>query len=165
MDLTKTRAIASDDNDVGQKRHNLFSGVIGRINNAIKDGYYLEAITLEESIICDRFASRFTYLNEKNHPSLSQLKKYTETNFYNILLGTITSGIEEIEEDEEIINFCKTELKDWKNQRNESLHEMAKLSDDSDKTFQEKYDQLKDIATNGLEIFRKAEKLINKTKK
>lgn len=165
MDLTKTRAIAADDNDVGQKRHNLFSGVIGRINNAIKDGYYLEAITLEESIICDRFASRFTYLNEKNHPHLKKLNDLSKNKFYKIMLGQIYSNIDEIEENDDIKLFCKNELKDWAILRNESLHEMAKLSDDSDKTFQEKYDQLKDIAINGLEIFRKAEKLINKTKK
>ena len=161
----KTRAIASDDNDVGQKRNKLFKGVIGRINDAIENGYYLEAITLEESLICDRFASRFTYLYEKNHPSLKELKSFSKTNFYDIMLGPIVRGVKEIEEDDEIIHFCENDLKEWKNLRNESLHEMAKLPKNSDKTFPDKYAQLEDIAKNGLKIFRKAEKLINKTKK
>ena len=161
----KTRAIASDDNDVGQKRNKLFKGVIGRINDAIKNGYYLEAITLEESLICDHFASRFTYLYEKNHPSLKKLKSYSKTNFYDIMLGKIYCHIEEIEEDDEIIQFCKNELKDWAILRNASLHEMAKLPTKSDKNFSVEYDKLEEVAKKGLKLFRKTEKLINKTKK
>jgi hypothetical protein len=160
----KTRAIASDNNDVGQKRNKLFKGVIGRINNAIENGYYLEAITLEESLICDRFASRFTYLYEKNHPSSKDLEKKSKTHFYDIMLGTITSEIDEIEEDDEIKQFCKKDLKDWKDRRNTALHEMAKLAEDSDKIFSVEYAKLEEIAKNGLKVFRKIEELINKTK-
>ena len=164
----KKRAIASDDNDVGQKRNKLFRAVIGRIKDAIEDGYYLEAITLEESLICDRFASRFTYLYEKNHPSLTSFKRkkeFIKSNFYGIMLETIVNGIYEIEEDDEIKQFCNIELREWKDLRNTALHEMAKLSEDSDKTFPDKYAQLEDVAKNGLKVFRDAEKLINKTKK
>lgn len=81
----KKRAVSSESNDVGSKRHELYKGVIGKINSAIEAGYYLEAITLEESLICDRFASRFTYLckdKELEQKVEKKISSRTEFLFY-----------------------------------------------------------------------------------
>ena len=42
---------------------------------------------------------------------------------------------------------------------------MAKLPTKSDKNFSVEYDKLEEVAKKGLKLFRKTEKLINKTKK
>lgn len=57
MDM-KVRAIAKEDNEVGLERYKLYKSAFSRINKAIKEEYYLEAITLVESILADRLESR-----------------------------------------------------------------------------------------------------------
>ena len=56
----KTREIA-DTPEKGQKRYWLYRSVIDRYNEAYKSGYYLEAITLMESLITDRLESLLIY--------------------------------------------------------------------------------------------------------
>lgn len=161
----KKRAVSSESNDVGSKRHELYKGVIGKINSAIEAGYYLEAITLEESLICDRFASRFTYLCKDKELEQKVEKKYLlGQNFYSMTLGDIKFIAEEIETNIEIKDFCNDSVFEWRNKRNFALHEIAKLTETDTDTFANKYSKLKEIAMDGLKVFREVDNLLRESK-
>ena len=53
-----------DTEGVDDFRHDIYADVLARINQSYENGYYIEAITLLESIISDRLES---ICNEVNH--------------------------------------------------------------------------------------------------
>ena len=62
----RERAIAIPHAGVGMTRYQLYRKAWGRVESATEAGYYLEAITLLESILTDRLESRASYLTGRN---------------------------------------------------------------------------------------------------
>src|SRR3990167_3525749 len=60
----RKRAIATSDTTIGSTRYNLYKQAYSRINDATKQGFFLEAITIIESLISDRLESRLTFLKK-----------------------------------------------------------------------------------------------------
>ncbi|MBK8182926.1 MAG: hypothetical protein IPK63_08495 [Candidatus Competibacteraceae bacterium] len=58
----RNRAIATADNNIGITRYQLYKRAYAKINESIKQGFYLEAISIIESLISDRLESRLTFL-------------------------------------------------------------------------------------------------------
>ena len=53
----RKRAITASDNDIGQERHKLYKSSFSWIKKSIGAGYYLEAISVVESLVADRLES------------------------------------------------------------------------------------------------------------
>lgn len=97
-----------------------------RISAAILKGFYLEAITIEESILCDRLQSYYAYLLNLNadefkaHPFFQDYttlgKLIHKNNLKKKLNLTFNKEVSEV--------FIK--LRAWWGKRNETLHSLAK---------------------------------------
>lgn len=116
--IKKRRAIAVNGTQIPMQRFELYKATFAWINFAIESGFYLEATTLIESVLSDRIESRLTFLENR------------KLDFQN--LGNLIRDLEKFEKNEEIYKFIK-DLRQWKNSRNEALHEMAKI--DANKVF------------------------------
>lgn len=149
--MTKTRMIA-DKEEKGQERYNVYKKVMSRINQAIEDEYYLEAITLLESIIVDRLESRYCFLKKSN------------VGFKN--LWDITKELKNIEINAELNELYENELDSWRVNRNRLLHEMAKIEENTGKrSIKDEYKKAKKVALKGKQIFNTLNKLLKRERR
>jgi hypothetical protein len=142
----KTRAVNLPGSSVGKLRRNLYHQAFDHIANAMDNGFYLEAITLIESLISDRLESRLTQIlgNDFSFRTLNDLIEQTRKN----------------EPDEMLKNLVTIDLNEWRKQRNSSLHEMVKVQAGDESTWECRVMKLPFIATNGLELLRKIAKRV-----
>lgn len=140
--MNRTRVIA-DNADKGHKRYRIYQSVIDRYLKAKEQGFYLEAITLMESIITDRLESALIYRGE-----LSQDKAFiTLDRCLNKLKG---KGI--------ISEALFERIEIWKDERNHALHEMAKIEEGDESSFEQRYSEQERVANDGYEIFKSLKK-------
>lgn len=149
----RVRAIALDTNNVGNQRYNLYKKVIEHINKSIDNGYYLEAITLIESLIADRLESHLTFIKGEDF-SFKTLDKIVK-NF-----SKHKSDI-----DDDLCRLVEEDVNNWKDKRNLVLHEMAKIEINSELTWEEKTKDLEEIARVGFKIFRNIDKRLSYLRK
>lgn len=131
----------------------LYTQIFEHLKKAENQGFYLETITLYESLISDRLESRISYL-EKKENAFKSLERNLEE-------------IRKCETDEKIKELTQKggSLDSWKNKRNFALHEFAKLKKSDSESFSEKYSSLKDITDEGLKLFRELDSQITKLRK
>lgn len=151
--VNKIRATATrkKGSEVGMKRYQIIKEAIGHIKKSIENEYYLESITLCESLIADRLESRLKYLTNSDKFSFKPL-------------GELIKGIINKESDQKLKDYCNQELNSWKNKRNEALHAMAKIEDGSMKSWQQKIDDCKDAAIEGETLRKKIFAVTDKLK-
>ena len=132
-----------DNPDVRGIRYVMYKYAWDRYNEAYKAKYYIECIALVESLIADRMESLANEISASSKYSYSTLEKLItylcDKNQSQLLNDEIVS----------VINKIKV----WKNGRNKAIHEMAKLSEDLNETFEKKYGELSQIADKGRELF------------
>ena len=116
----KTRALAEKTSKsvTGNARYLLYRKGISRIKDSITKGkgYYLEAITLCESLIADRLESRSKFLTKSDRYSFKPL-------------GKLQEGILYHETNNELKSTVGGKLDDWRVERNNALHAIVKLED------------------------------------
>jgi hypothetical protein len=137
----RKRAVNIPGSNVGMQRYNLYKEAYAWIDIAIEKGFYLEAITIIESLITDRLESFLSY-------------RVAEDVSFKTLGPLITSVIKNIE-DEELRDLATTELNEWRDKRNDSLHEMVKLEEGDTSTWDDRKKELLVIAMEGKEILEK----------
>jgi len=147
----RQRPLAEKNNSVGVQRHERYKETIDRYNEAMNNGFYLEAITLMESLIADRLECAANYYDVKDH-SYSTLGSLTNCFSSKSVKEKVSS---------DFLNTIET-IGKWKNGRNKALHEMAKL--DADTQFEDDYKEAKLIAKEGYDLFRKIDNLIQASK-
>jgi hypothetical protein len=111
----RTRATAAPDNDIGQERYELYKSSLDWIKKSIDEGYYLEAISILESLISDRLESYLSF-------PLGQ-----DFSFKN--LGVLINEIKLKKTDENLHSLIIKDLDEWRKQRNKAAHEMVKIAD------------------------------------
>lgn len=136
----RMRALAQTHNDVGHRRHNLYREAYNRISKAINDKYFLEAITLTESLLTDRLESRVTYLLGKDYSFKT--------------LGQLIGKIKKRECDAQLSELVLGDVESWRNTRNNALHEMAKMEDGDTRSWDARMAELPAIAGTGLKVLR-----------
>ncbi len=99
-----------------------YKEAFARINKAIEQGYFLEAITIEESIICDRMVS---YLHYQHGVPFSEKDILSnKTLMYNLV------NLWRKKEPEAIIfksyKDLHSSMDEWRKQRNALIHSMTK---------------------------------------
>lgn len=137
----QTRPVAekTGKSKIGEDRYNQIKGGIYQYNKALKEGFYIEAIALMESAISDRMESTLNYL----YP-------YMDYSF-----GTIGRLADSLMKTECFSKRLLTDIKEWARKRNDAIHQMVKLLPDNDKSFQERYEELKECAEEGKRLFRR----------
>lgn len=136
---------------VPKNREEIYKEVIKRYNKAIEDEYYLEAICLSESLICDRLESR-----------LGELK---QTDILFDVLGPLCSKLISIETNANLKVIYKDINSNWRHRRNDAIHQAAKISIASVKVWQDFLDEAKATAEEGLILFRKLDNEIEKARR
>lgn len=158
--MSKQRAINTGPNSVvAVKRFNAYKSTWKRINESIKDGYFLESITLIESIISDRLEARISMLNDQNYRSFLPLG-----NNVSILLGKNKKSRLTKESDLDLLNLLN-KVDEWREKRNEALHEMVKVPDSNALSWEDKYAECQSIAKEGIKLARKVSNIIKKLNK
>ena len=135
----KIRATIETDG-VGAFRHELYADVLARINQSYENDYYIEAITLLESIISDRLESICNEVNQNNDDAFS-------------VLGTLINHAKRIDVSEDWRDILN-KLDQWRKKRNSAIHEMAKIEEGTHTPFNEKYANCKDIVEEGKALSR-----------
>ena len=152
---SKVRAINSGPSStVAQSRYQLYRQCNAQIKHAMSQGFYLEAISLIESIIADRLESRIAHVN-------SQDDIYRKFGTIGELLfgrksrrkGERILGLlsKEMAEPEELVIIYRM-ISDWGSRRNTCLHEMVKLDESNGRPWNARYTYAKVVATEGKKL-------------
>lgn len=106
----------------------------------MKQGFYLEAIAIIESLVSDRLESRLTFL------------KQADTSFKT--LGTLINESKSLETDPLFKTLVTVDLNNWRELRNKAMHEMVKLASGDVSTWDDRVKALVPVAEEGLKILR-----------
>ena len=141
------RPTVLEDSQVGQDRYQLYKASIDQYQKALKDGYFLECITLMESLIKDRLESIYNEIHHQDDTS-------------KMPFGRMSNILNDLDETE-----LKVKLDEWIQKRNCAIHAMAKLQEYSGVTFEVRYISLQDIAEEGYELLKAIDSAIRKYRK
>ena len=150
-DHNKVRPIAGDGSSTGVERYRLIKAAFAHVQQSIRNGHHLEAITVLESILTDRLGSMV-------HGALGGKVTLKDT------LGTLVRLAKESPKGvkahrapfpDDVIGFLTGELFYWWQRRNTAVHGMAKLQNVGDATFQERYAKLSATALEGVRVLLK----------
>jgi hypothetical protein len=132
------------ENDVGTKRFRVLHAAAERAAEAYKIGFYLEAITLTESLLATRLESRLTWVRQCQ-------KKSGAAKFSTLgdLCTKLLSGNAKVAPDWDAFQAPLQEISKWVKQRNEALHEMAKLVEGEGHNFNKSYARCRATALEG----------------
>ena len=147
--MSKEKRAVANNEEVGQLRYDTYRKSISRIKSSIDAGYYLEAITLTESLIADRLESRLNFLTKSDAFSFKTLGKLQE--------GIIEHDT--VDELKRMMIYLKGDLDLWRDLRNKALHRMAKIKEGDSKEWEDKIAECMKIANDGEELRKRIFKL------
>ena len=132
------------------EKYENYKDQISKLNKAIDNKFYYEAIFIEYAIMEDRLQSVLTYLDAYNpkkqktmHQKLNQISSLIENN--NATIG------------DSISTDLITKIMDWKNERNNLIHGLL-----SEKPSNE---GIIECATTGFNLVRKIDNAVDKVKR
>jgi hypothetical protein len=149
MSKPKLRATILDIS--GIDRYEIIKSVMSRYNNAIEQGFYLEATALIESLICDRLESR---LGE-----LAKIPIGFDT------IGNLLKKLNRIEIDPILKQIMNTQLNSWCGERNKTIHQAAKIELGKKKDFNEFIRMSEKTAKSGRKAFDEYNKQLQKIRR
>lgn len=147
----RKRAISGSDNDIGQERYELYKSAFSWIARSIDEGYYLEAISILESLVSDRLESYLPVLFDRD--------------FSFKTLGDLIQAVKSDKSnktDELLRSLVLNDLDQWRKDRNKAAHEMVKIEDGKRIIWEERVKINKTVAETGLELVRKIDNRIRK---
>lgn len=151
-----------DTEGVGMARYQRYHDAIGRYKEAIDAGFYIEAISLMESLITDRLNSL-----------LGQLLNANETGkaIPNKLINKISLAQREIAKIQgdntdfkKLIDILER-IDDWRDKRNDAIHGMAQLGEDINRPFSDDYAKFKGVAKEADPLFDDFSNIIKKLRR
>jgi hypothetical protein len=140
---------------LGSRRYQRYVAAFDWSERCVERGYYLEAIAILDSLICDRLASRLGHLTGEGVEL-----RLTCGQLCQRLIGgdsTTRSGSEKDAEFREAIGS----IREWVGRRNDALHAAAKVlhSDDSSRSFPTLLKSRRRDALDGKKVLRKFDDL------
>jgi hypothetical protein len=132
------------ENDVGTKRFWLLRAAAEKAAEAFKQGFYLEAITLTESLLGTRLESRLTWV--RSCQNNSHAVTFSTLGF---LCKELLHDDAKVAPDWNAFQAPIQEISKWVQLRNEALHGMAKLEKEDGRDFCGKYEACRTTALNG----------------
>jgi uncharacterized protein (DUF3820 family) len=148
MTKARKRAVRSSDNGISRERYELYKAAFEWIAKSISEGFYLEAISLEESLITDRLESYLTWL--------------TKDDFSFMTLGQLQKAIKQHETDDTLRSLILDELDQWRQARNKAAHEMVKIEDGKKISWTDRMKTNQSVAEAGLTLVRKIDRQTRK---
>ena len=134
--------------EIGKAKSELFKQAFKRVDRAISLGFHLEAITLIESLICDRIETIFSiYSNTEVSPST---------------LGPLIKKLTQLELVEQNLII---ELNDWRQRRNLVLHQMVKITHPESINWRARMIFARETAIDGRELLKLVQGLLREVKK
>lgn len=136
---------------LGQARYERYVAAFDRVGQSIDAGFYLEAIAILDSLICDRLASRLGHLREIETPVRWACGRLCAE-----LVGKpedrASRGVEADPEFRQVV----VGIQEWVHNRNIAMHGTAKVMRDaqSEKTFAELMQDAKHYAAEGRRLLR-----------
>lgn len=147
----KIRLLALNSNNIGTLRNKLYKEGFLQIKESVELGFYLEAITIIESLISDRLESRLSYILGKDFSSKT--------------LGALITKCKKEEVDMLLCNLVSEDLDAWRIERNSAIHEMVKISSVNASSWSERRASLKPTAEKGLRLLRQIDKRVGAIRK
>jgi hypothetical protein len=159
LDHDAVRPRAGDGSSTGDERYRLLKAAFAHVQQSIRDGHHLEAITVLESILTDRLGSMV-------HGALGSEVTLRHTLGALVKLAKQGPLITQSEQPEgtparhyapmaaDIMSFLTGELSRWWRIRNNAVHAMAKLHHVGDATFAERYTKLSEAVLEGVRVLR-----------
>lgn len=147
----RKRALAIKGSSVGTLRHQLYRQAYKQIKIAMDQGFYLEAITLIESLVSDRLESRLSF------------RKKSDFSFKT--LGDLIREMKKVESDTLLKELVVSRLDKWRISRNQAIHEMVKLADGTMDDWNSRNETLIDVAKKGLATLRAVDKRCKELRK
>lgn len=146
------RLAAGARHGVGDARYALISSAAQRITEAMRAGFWLEATTLVESILAERMEKRVQWLykhlqESKERYALERVKD----GFAN--LGPLISALLAVEKDADL-KAVVGRVEIWRRHRNSAIHEMVKLGDAAQETWDARLERAHQAAQDGIEVLR-----------
>ena len=141
---------AASNNNVGKTRQTLYKKVFACIKEASENGFYLEAIALEESVLCDRLESIAG--RDSSDSSIKKEKYMTVGKF-------LTTKNLQKELKEHIPESLFDKIKVWWENRNKVIHGMAKFTDVEGANWENKMNRAHICAENGIKLVREIDKI------
>ena len=96
---------------IGKAKEELFRSAFSRIDNSISRGFHLEAITITESLICDRLETLISVVTENRIKAMN--------------LGPLLKIVRQLPE---FPPQLADEIDDWRIDRNYVVHQMVKIT-------------------------------------
>lgn len=144
MSKSRKSAKAEPFGDVGPARHDIYREARDRVQGALANGYWLEAITLIESLLSDRLESRASYLAGENK------------GFQN--LGPLLNDLRDLER-VPAFRELEQDIDEWRVARNSAIHELPKLEDGKLGTWAPRLAALQPVAIRGCGLLYRWAKL------
>ena len=134
----------------GKQRAELYRNGIGRVERALREGFWLEAITLEESLISDRLEYLLAHVTgQHRHTTLADLLNRIERDVPPHLI------------DNDLMEAVNT----WRQQGNAALHMMMKFSSKQETPWLERLAQCREAAWDGRIVMRQVDSWVRRTKR
>jgi len=134
----------------GKQRAELYRNGIGRVERALREGFWLEAITLQESLISDRLEYLLEYITgQQRHTTLADLLNRIERDVPSHLIDSV----------------LMEKLNAWRKQRNATLHMMMKFSARKNTTWLERLAECREAAWDGRVVMREVDSWARRTKR
>lgn len=135
------------ENFVGLDRFVLLSAAAEKAANAFEHHFYLEAITLTESILATRLESRLTWVRRWQGN-----EKPVKFNTLGRLCSDLLHQNATLAPDWELFEAPIKNIREWTRKRNQALHEMAKLIEEDKRSFTEKYIATRAVSVEGFRV-------------
>jgi hypothetical protein len=121
----------------------------GRLERAISEGFYLEAIALEESMMADRLESLLGHGGEV------------------VTFGTIGQLVSQVRKQwpESEFDDVHERLRDWSNLRAEAIHQMVKYGRGYEMTWRERISSTRKTAEEGRLLVLEVDRIVRRMKR
>lgn len=138
---------------VARHRYDLYKLANEQLKAAYEAGFYIECVSICESIISDRIEARLQFLRRATDKP-SQIDS----------LGRLLKQVEDIEsEDQTELRAAYVSTREWGSARNETIHQFVKVTDQNHQSNgYDRTQQARAAARDGIRLMRKMSALVRK---
>jgi hypothetical protein len=150
------RLVGGKGTSVARQRYDLYRLANEQLKAAYEAGFYIECVSICESIISDRIEARIQFL-----------RRATDKPSHIDSLGRLLKQVEDIEsEDQTELRAAYVAIREWGNARNETIHQFVKVTDQNNQAdAKDRIQQAKIAARDGRNLMRLIAQLIKKQNK
>lgn len=138
---------------VARQRYELYRTANEQFKAAFEAGFYIECVSICESIISDRIEARLQFL-----------RRGTEKPSHIDSLGRLLKQVEDIEPEDQIeLRTAYASIREWGNARNETIHQFVKVTDQNRlANAKDRTRKAKTAARDGKALMKLISKLVKK---